>query len=146
MFLNDIINADAMPALEMTARFAAQRQRVIAHNIANVSTPDFIQKDVSVSGFRETLAHAIDRRRDSSGGFRGPLEWRESEELRRDGQGNLRLEPTTPSGNILFHDRNNRDVERLMQDQVENVAAFRLATELMRSHSELTRAAIALRV
>lgn len=146
MFLNDIINADAMPALEMTTRFAAQRQRLIAHNIANVSTPDFVQKDVSVQGFRDTLAAAIDRRRASTGGLRGPLDWRQSDELRRADDGNLRLEPSTPSGNILFHDRNNRDVERLMQDQVENVAVFRLATELMRSHSELTRAAISLRV
>ena len=146
MFLHDVINADAMPALEMATRFAAQRQRVTAHNIANLSTPDFIQQDVSLQGFRDTLAEAVDRRRRATGGHRGPLEWRETEELRRDARGDLALNPTTPSGNILFHDRNNRDLERLMQDQVENVVAFRTATELMRVHSELTRAAIAGRI
>ncbi|TVQ59816.1 MAG: hypothetical protein EA379_09800 [Phycisphaerales bacterium] len=146
MFLQDVINVDAMPALEMAARFAAQRQRVTAHNIANISTPEYLQQDLSVAEFRETLADAVDRRRQTSDGLRGPLEWRETNELRRDARGHLVATPTTPSGNILFHDRNNRDLERLMQDQVENVGVFRIATELMRTHTEMMRAAIAGRI
>jgi flagellar basal body rod protein FlgB len=61
------------------------------------------------------------------------------------GQG-LQLTPQTPSGNILFHDRNNRDLERNMQALAENSAYFRTSAELLRSRFELLRTAISQRV
>jgi len=65
-------------------------------------------------------------------------------EFRRDGS--LSLTPKTPANNVLFHDRNNRDVERLMQDLAENSAVFRFSTEMIRSRTELLRTAISQRV
>lgn len=43
-------------------RFAAQRQKLIANNVANITTPNYIQQDVSVPAFQNTLREAIDRR------------------------------------------------------------------------------------
>ncbi|VAX40592.1 hypothetical protein MNBD_PLANCTO03-1637 [hydrothermal vent metagenome] len=146
MFIKQLTNAGSMPALEMTMRFAAQRQRLIAHNIANISTPNFIQKDVSVGGFQETLDRAIRERRARTGGMRGDLDWRETEELRRGRDGELQLTPTTPGDGVLFHDRNNRNVERLMQSLIETTSAFRTAAELHRSQKMLIDMAITQRV
>jgi flagellar basal-body rod protein FlgB len=60
--------------------------------------------------------------------------------------GGLTLKPRTPSGNVLYHDRNNRDLERLMQDLSENVLAFRVASDLLRRENDLLRTAISQRV
>ncbi len=147
MLISDLASSDAIPALKMAVSFAAQRQRILAHNIANISTPDFRPLDAPVSEFQETLSKAIDRRR--SGAPRtanGELDWRESRHIRRDDNRRMTVVPSVPSDNVLFHDRNNRDVERMMQDVAENVVAFRLASDLLKSRNDLIRSAIAGRV
>lgn len=142
MLISDLANSGSNPALENLIRFAGQRQRLIASNIANISTPDYRMRDVSVSAFQANLAEAVQKRRERTGGERGSLEWSENGELRRDEHGNLTLHPGTPAGNILFHDRNNRDLERLMQSSAENVGVFRVATDLLKKNADLMRAAI----
>ncbi|QOJ01286.1 MAG: hypothetical protein HRU70_12645 [Phycisphaeraceae bacterium] len=144
MTIAGLTNSGAIPALEMLAKFAGQRQRLLAHNIANVSTPDFVPLDVSTGEFRRALGEAIDKRRASGG--QGALAAPSTREVRVGADGRVELSPRTPSGNILFHDRNNRDVERLMQDQAENLAAFRVATDLLRTRTDLLRSALAQRV
>jgi flagellar basal-body rod protein FlgB len=146
VLLDAVISAGPMPALELTMQFAARRQAVLAHNIANIDTPNFLPIDVSVPAFQRTLAQAIDARRAAGGGMHGPLDWKPTRELAQEPDGRLRLVPRTPSPGILFHDRNNRDVERLMQDLAENVGVFRLATDLMRHHASRVRDALAERV
>ena len=145
-FVDDVLSSGALPSLALTMRFAARRQVLLAHNIANLDTPGFQPRNVSPAQFQKLLGEAIDRRRSATGGAHGRLDWRPTREILRGPNGSLRLEPRTPSGNILFHDRNNRDLERLMQDLAENVAAFRLASDLMRNRVANLRAAIAERV
>lgn len=141
-----VSNSDAIPVLEQMMRFAGQRQRLIAHNIANIDTPRFLPMDVSPQAFQKNLRKAVENRRQKTGGMHGELEWDETRQLQKDNDGELVLNPLTPSGNILFHDRNNRDTERLMQDLAENVNAFRVATDLLRSRYQLLNSAIAERV
>lgn len=146
MFIRELATADALPSLEATVRFASQRQQFLAHNIANIDTPDFVQKDVAPGEFQEFLSAAVDRRRERWGGHRGEMEWRQTRAIRADDHGGFRLEPVEPRQGLMFHDRNNRDVERLMQDMVENVAQHRVATELLRSRYALLGTAIAGRI
>jgi len=148
MFIDGLTNADSMPALERAMQFAGRRQSIIAHNIANLSTPMFQPKDVSVGGFHRILGEAIDRRRTQYGGHRGDMNLRTTHEVRPDGGpgGSIRLRPTTSTGNILYHDQNDRDLERMMQDLAENVAYFRVSSELYRSHMSQLRTAISLRI
>jgi flagellar basal-body rod protein FlgB len=143
MLINEITNSGAIPSLEMSLRFAGARQRLLAHNIANISTPDFRPMDVDPAHFAQVLRGAIEERRARTGHERGELPGMASKQIGMGCHGELRLTPRTPSGNILFHDRNNRDLERLMQDNSENVAAFRLSSELLRSRFEMLRSAIA---
>lgn len=147
MLISDLTNSGAIPTLEASMRFASQRQRYIAGNIANITTPDYIQRDVSVGDFRKELGRAIDVRRATTGGERGALRLRNTQELRvtGPGAGDFDVEPTSTSGNVLFHDRNNRDVEELMRDGVETVQTFRFAAELLRGRFEMLKSAIAQR-
>lgn len=144
LFVSEVVNSGATPALELSLRFAGQRQRHIAHNIANLTTPNFRRTDVSPSGFQQMLARAIEDRR--RGGRERELEWEPTRELRRDSRGGLQIVPHTAATGLLAHDRNDRDLERLMQDHAENAAFFRVSAELLRSRYQQLREAIAERV
>lgn len=148
--ISEITNSGAIPALELTMRFAGQRQRLIASNIANIDTPDYVQLDASPREFQRLLAEAIEKR-DAGGvagaaGAAGGLAWKESRSFVRDERGELRIRPTSPGDGVLFHDRNNRDLERLMQANVENALTFRVASDLLRSRYDILRTAISQRV
>jgi flagellar basal-body rod protein FlgB len=142
--LGDLANSGAMPALEQMLRFTAARQKLITHNIANLDTPDFVPLDVSPQGFQAALQKAVEERR-SRGGL-GPLGALQNREIEQLPSGQLLLRPGTPSGNVLYHDRNNRDLEKMMQDLAENGMAFRAASDLMRREMDLLRVAISQRV
>lgn len=146
MFLSDILNSGAIPALEATVRFAGQRQRLLAHNIANIDTPDFRPLDVSPAGFQRALSKAIDKRREDSGGMSGGLEIGSTREITQTPSGDLILTPGTNAEGILAQDRNNTDLERLMQDHAENFLVYRVSSELLRSRIAQLRDAIAERV
>lgn len=147
MLIGDLIHDGATPTLEAMVRFAGARQRMIAHNIANISTPNFQQSEVDPVRFQRALAEAVDRRRGATG-TSGPIEIRRTDEIRQEADGSLTLSPQAqnPSRNILFHDRNNRGIEELLADQAENMAAFRVASDLLKSRHDLLRMAIAERV
>ena len=146
MLIRDLITADSLPTLAASMKFAARRQPLIAHNIANLSTPNFRPIDVDPKEFQATLSKAVDKRRKEFGGVRGDLQFSSSRDLRVNRRGDLELRPSPSGDNLLFHDRNDRDLERLMQDQVENVSAFRLAATLFRSRMDLLNTAIRGRV
>lgn len=142
MLIDSFLNVDAFPALERSMQFAARRQDIIAHNISNISTPNFQQADVSVGAFQASLRDAIDQRRAHSGGVTGELDLKPTREVSFTPTGALALTPTTFGQGVLFHDRNNRDLERLMQDLVENLTAYRVAGDLLRNRMQTLRSAI----
>ncbi len=127
-------------------QFAGKRHRMIVGNIANISTPNFRPVDVSVDAFRADLADAIDTSRKKHGNAGGPLVLKGNGEVEMTEDGRMVLHPSPSGDNILFHDENDRDVERLMQDLVENFGAFRAATQLMRSRMTHLNMAISQRV
>ena len=145
MFIADLANAGAMPTLGAVLSFAGQRQRVLAHNVANLETPDYRPMDVSVSAFHAQLAQAVRDRRSRTGGEHGELRLTATDEVSQDARGAIHLTPGTASGNILYHDRNNRDPERLMQAIAENQLMFRVATDLYRRQADILRVAISQR-
>lgn len=148
--LDQLNTAGALPALEKTIRFAAARHTLISHNIANLETPGFQPLDVDPTSFQAELAAAIDERRSGGtgnrGGNHGDLKLDSTREIEMLKGGGMRLNPRTSSGNILFHDRNNRDLERTMQALVENASAFRVATDMLRSRTAMLRDAMSERV
>ncbi len=126
--IDGVLNSEAIPVLERLAQFAGQRHRLIVDNIANLDTPGYRPVDLSVSDFQKQLAEAVEDRR--AGRKPGPIE--------------LQLEPK--GDNILFHDGNDRDLERTMQDLAENFLTFRVANDLMRNRFDLINTAIRERI
>jgi flagellar basal-body rod protein FlgB len=136
--IDGLTSGGSLPVLERLLQFAGERHRLIVHNIANLDTPGFRPADVSLRGFQEQLGAAIDRRRRAGGALR--LEGSPEVEVRPQG---LLLHPRPSGDNLLFHDGNDRDLDRTMQDLVENFMAFRAAAELVRGQFNLLDSAIA---
>lgn len=139
--ISDVVSAEALPALEATLRFAGRRQQLIAGNVANLSTPNYQPRDVDPIAFQRALGEAIDTRRSRTGSS-GDLRLGRNREVEQGRDGSLRLHPRTPSDGIAFHDRNNRDIEHLMQDMVENAGMYRVAADLLRSQTGRLMSAI----
>lgn len=137
----DLGNAGAIPALAATLQFAARRQELLAHNIANISTPEFVPVDVSVQGFQRSLGEAIERRR-RSGNPESGLELESGGEVRIGPDGALSLRAATPVPGVLAHDRNARNLEKQLQNVVENATVYRVTADLLRLRLEGLRAAI----
>ena len=142
--IDGVTNTEGLSVLERLVQFSGQRHRLIVNNIANFDTPGYRPLDVSVQDFRTQLGEAIDERR-ASARRGGSLKIEDSAQIEFRA-GSMTLHPTPIGDNILFHDGNDRDLDRTMQDLVENFLTFRMATELMRSRYDILRSAIAERV
>ncbi len=146
MFIDEVLSSGAIPSLEATFRFAAQRQQIINHNIANLETPFFRPLDVSTTAFQKSLDAAIQQRRAGTGGMHGDLPLESTGEVAWGPDGSVKLNPRTGSGHILFHDRSNNDEIRLMQANAENAAVYRISSEVLRGRYQQVKDAIAERV
>lgn len=143
--IEGVVNSDAIPALERMMQFAGSRHRIITNNIANIDTPGFRPRDVSVSKFQAQLGEAIDESRETNGNSGGSLPLRDSQQVDFH-EHSMALHPDAAGENILFHDANDRNLERMMQDMVENFFAFRTAAQFLRGRFQLLDRAIAERV
>jgi flagellar basal-body rod protein FlgB len=142
--IDGVTNTEGLAVLERLIQFAGQRHRLIVNNIANFDTPGYRPTDVSTEEFQQHLGEAIDQNR-SSGRSGRPLDMKNTDQIEFS-PGSMTLHPTPIGRNILFHDGSDRDLERTMQDLVENFLTFRTATELLRNRLDLINSVIAERV
>jgi flagellar basal-body rod protein FlgB len=143
--IDGVTNAGAIPVLERLVQFAGRRHRLIVHNVANLDTPEFRPADVSVENFQAQLGRAIDGRRAEHSNRGGPLDLASTRQVTVS-EGGLDLNPAPLGENILFHDGNDRNPERIMQSLVENFITFRAAADLLTSRFNLINTAISERL
>lgn len=143
--IDGVTNSDAIPVLERLMQFAGRRHKLIVNNIANLSTPNFRPQDLDVAAFQAMLGEAVDRRRAEHGNSGGALDMEGSSQLEFTKHG-LEIRPEASGENILFHDGNDRNLERIMQNLVENASTFRMAADFLRSRFDLINTAIRERI
>jgi flagellar basal-body rod protein FlgB len=143
--IQGMFNGGAMSALQRTVQFTTARHKVLTNNIANLSTPYFKPADLDPARFQSTLRDAIKQRRQSLNPTDGPLDLRDTRQMSFTADG-IEARPSPSNENILFHDRNNRDLERTMQDLAENTLAHNTSIELLRNQFEMLKLAIRARV
>jgi len=141
MFLEGLLNRGSMPVLQQVMSFTQERHRVLANNISNLDTVGYKMQDLPESEFFVALDEAIlDRDR---GGAGRPLRMRSTSNLHWDQAGHLHAEPVEiENNNILFHDGNNRFVEKQMSEMAQNAILHNVSAELLRGQYELLRMAI----
>lgn len=129
-------------ALERVIQFTSARHGVIANNIANIETPGFRPSDLSTNDFQASLAEAIANRQtalrsgvgiDRVTASDGGLQMSAADSFRLGANG-LEATPVPMDDGILFHDGNDRNLERILQGMTENLLMFRFAATMVRRH------------
>jgi flagellar basal-body rod protein FlgB len=118
MFIDRLLNSGNGALIEASVRFAAARHRLLTEDIANVDTPNYVQKDLSPERFQRLLSEKV---QDRDRSVPGTVSFDDLDQ---------RIE--NPTAGILFHDRNNRSMERLMSDAAKNALFHNMMTELLR--------------
>ena len=131
MFIDRLLNQGNAPLLEQMLRFTAARHRLIAENVVNVDTPNYVQRDLSLEKFQAAMRERVEARREDRGA---------------DSFGDVTAELQAPAGGILFHDGNNRSMEQLMADQAKNAMMHNLAVELLRKQFQAMEMALKERI
>jgi flagellar basal-body rod protein FlgB len=117
MFIDRITRGGPPAVLEKLLDFTEKRQDILADDVANVDTTNYVQKDMSLSAFQDALRKRIEKVDES------PSAMLDLNDLPTD--------PTSTDG-LLFHDGNNRSMEQLMSEQAKNALLHNVAVELLR--------------
>lgn len=143
--IDRIFDSGAMPALERLVQFTGQRHRVLTDSIANISTPNYHPRDLDPAKFQAAMRDAIERRRSSDRPMNGELEMKDTRQLRFR-SGGIEARPEATGENILFHDRNNRSLEHIMQDLAENTLTHDTGITLLKNQFDMLKLAIRERI
>ncbi len=143
--IDRMFNSGATPVLERLVQFTGQRHRALTDSIANLSTPNYQPRDLDPAEFQAALADAIERRRESGRPTSGELKFRDTTQLRFHEQ-SIETHPESADENLLFHDRNNRNLERTMQHLAENTLMHDAGISLLKNEFDMLKIAIRERV
>ena len=138
--IEDLVSS---PMLERALSFTEQRHQVILANIANASTPGYVQQDVPVAKFQKAMQDALDRQRQSSDGAFEP----ESNDVLQfvPGSSTVQITPQPSTMAMAFHDRGVRSTESLMGDLADNAMAHNLVAQLLKIAYDGTSKAISMK-
>jgi len=144
MVKSALFGSGAIPVLEKLVSFTEERQKLIAANIANISTPYYKARDVSLADFQKSLAGAIDYRRSHPGTFR--MVSTGSVSADSSGRAAIRVLERQARHAQLRHDENNVSIDEEMAESAKNGMLHRVAIELLRNRYGMLRTAISERV
>ncbi len=133
-----IFQSTTIPVLQQVVEFSQARHSVLAGNIANLDTPGYKVRDLSVEDFRSRLKKAIQSRHEPPGA-RSPGELTSTKTQR---MADVAKETKT----ILYHDQSNVGIEHQVTEMVKNQMQHNLALAIMNSQMRLLEAAISERV
>ena len=141
-----VSNSGALPYLQRMMQFSWQRNTLLSDAAANLDPPGYQPVDVPVAEFQGAMKAAQLREEGIGSGIlppvtRGHGAFGDTDGIRFEGDG-IRLAPDPARQNLTFHDGNDRNLERIMQNLAENALAFRLASELFRKEHDILRSAI----
>ena len=109
--ITGLFQSTSIPVLQEVVSFSQARQAVLAGNIANIDTPGYQARDLSVEDFQTRLKQAIEDRDDP--------------EIRSPGESELPPKPlmaevAKSTRMVLRHDRGNVDMESQVTEMVKN--------------------------
>jgi len=149
--LSQALAAGNVNLLKQAARFAENRQEVLAGNIANIDTPGYKMRDLPVDSFRAALATAMEFERgqrptssspgltlSNPGSTVQPIQ--QVSDLFPD-QLFEAIDPERQPG-ITFQDAGNRSIESQMLGMTKNAVYQNFALELLRLQYDQLSSAI----
>jgi len=131
MWLDRMTYSPTTNALALSATFSEQRNRVLADNVANLDTPDYLTKQLDPKSFQASLRTALERER--TPGSSESLELRDNAQFATRADGTITVKPAVePPPNKLFHDGTNSQMEQLLADVADNALTYEFSTTLLR--------------
>ena len=141
MLLESLFERGSISVMQRMMAFTEERHRVLANNISNFDTVGYQMRDLPVQEFNDALNAAVKRRNHRGVGAR--LDIRSTRHVRWDQNGHIQVSSTEiKNNNILFHDKNNRFVEKQMSEMSKNTAKHTLVSNILRQQYDLLRTAI----
>ena len=139
--ISSIFNSSTVPVLEQMAVFSEARHGLLAGNIANLDTPGYETRDLSVDHFQTKLKEAIAARNSPgepvSPGVLSSHVGDPSDPLR---------EVKESMKNILFHDKSDVGLEQQVTEIANNQFMHSMAVALMSHQFRQLEAAVSERV
>ncbi len=127
--------------MEQVVNFTEARHNVLAGNIANLDTPGYQVRDLSVEDFQKRLGAAI-RECKEPAPDRSPGEIQSPGEIVADRPDRSLAKVSKDSKTILRHDKGNVGIEYQVSEMVKNQMQHNLALSIMNSQFRLLHAAI----
>ena len=135
-----VLSDPTIRMLEQTVDFTEQRHQVLLEDIANVSTPGYVQQDMPVGKFQTALQDAIGRERQS---LNNAYEPESDEDLSFEpGGSEVDATPTEQPQAVAFHDRGIRSMEYLMGQMADNAMSHNMAAQLLKTRYDWLNRAI----
>ncbi len=137
-----LFKSTTIPVLQQAVEFNQARHTVLAGNIANMDTPGYRVRDLSVDDFQSQLREVIKNKHAPQqptslgmpmGGVAGPPHRNEAQTV---------AEPKT----ILYHDDSNVGVEYQVTEMVKNQMQHNMALTIMNNQMQLLETAISERL
>ena len=117
-----LFQSSTIPVLEQVVGFTQARHNVLAGNIANVDTPGYKARDLSVSDFQQRLGQAIETRHEPS--LVSPGET-------TSGQRHDMADVAKQTQSIMLHDQSNVGMEYQVSEMVKNKMQHDMALQIM---------------
>ncbi|MBI9017094.1 MAG: flagellar basal body rod protein FlgB [Phycisphaerae bacterium] len=130
MIFESLLNRGSMPVLQQVMSFTEARHEVLANNVSNFDTVGYKMQDLAKDEFFAELNRAIKQR--DAGGAGAQLEMRNTSNIKFNNNSLRASVLESESNNILFHDKNNRSVEKQMAEMAKNTIMHDVVAELLR--------------
>jgi len=124
----DLFQNSSIPVLEQLVNFTQARHTALAGNIANIDTPGYVARDLSVEDFRKQLREAVHDHRQTS--------------MNSDHSSTALAQVSKNPKSILFHDKSQVGVEHQVTEMVKNRIEHNTALAIMASQFQLLQTAI----
>lgn len=130
------LSNSSLPALEQTAVFSQKRHQLLAGNLANLDTPDYKTRDLSLTEFQTQLKAATDPSKSAAttyvpGKGQQPITQQQALEKARD-----------VSKQVLYHDGGDVSLEEQVTEISKNQIMHNTAIALMRAQFQTLQVAI----
>jgi flagellar basal-body rod protein FlgB len=142
--IDSLVSTPQIRMLEQTMNFTEQRHQALLEDIANISTPGYIQRDLPVEEFQGALRDAVSRQQESLNDAYQP----ESGDTIDFESGGSRVFASAGEkvNSVAFHDRGVRSMEYLMSEMADNVIAHNMAAQFLKSRYDQLSRAISMKV
>jgi len=135
---SSLFQSSTLPVLQEVVNFSQARHTVLAGNIANMDTPGYKVRDLSVEDFQDRLRKAIEQGNKPA----VPDSLGQTTEDRDDLFAEISKDPKS----ILYHDESNVGLEFQVTEMVKNQMQHNLALTLMTTQFRQMQVAISGRV